>query len=449
MELSCINEPLPKIDKRFTLLVFLVTLGATFALWGFPVYFVGLVIAVLFVAGVYNLPELGIAVLVNGLYLVGFFWRGFEITYLVTPLAVVLCTIGLTHYVLNNGLRWRFGVLPGIVLLIGVMLFAGISYSPLPSEGLVKAARYLSMNLYIFFATTLFTDDLNKLKNLLKVIAFSGFIIAVISATYVGFTGIEQISRFTLPGQNPIWLSRGLGMSLIATLFLMELTKKRLGKLVFSVFIFLMSFLIYITASRGPLVAVSVALFFYFFIFQRKGIGFFKRLFFILLIFLCLRLSMAIAPGQIWNRMLNVFSGFDLSTFYRLRIFERAKELFFENPLKGVGTAGFGYFTDIASYPHNIFLEFASELGILGVSAFTVLIVCTAYLGIKLIGHRNASSLESSLNKAYFSIFVFTLINSQVSGAVYGNHYLWFAIAGLWALYCSEFKCLRIKGKHS
>lgn len=439
MELSYISEPLPKIDKKLSLLLFLVTLSATLALWEFPVYSVGLIIAILFLTGVYNLPELGVGILVNGLYLVGFFWRGFQITYLVTPLAVVLCTVGLIHYVLNNGLRWRFGVLPGIVLLIGLMLFVGILYSPLPLAGLEKAGRYLSMNLFLFFATTLFINNLNKLKNVLKVVAFSGFAIAIISATCVGFAGVGTISRFTLPGQNPIWLSRGLGMSLIATLFLMELTKKKFEKLVFVAFTFLMLFLIYITASRGPFIALSVALFFYFFILQRRKFNFFKKLSFILLIFFSLKLFIAIAPGQIWNRMLNLFSGFDLTTFYRLRAFETAKNLFFDNPLMGVGTGGFGHFNMLA-YPHNIFFELASEFGILGVSAFLILVAYGAYLGIKLLRNQNASVLELNLSKTFFVMFIFSLINAQLSGAICDNYELWFAMAGIWTLYSTRQK---------
>lgn len=444
MELSYINEPLPKIDRRLFLLVLLVTLAATFALYEFPVYFAGLIAVILFLAGVYNLPELGIAVLVNGLFLVGFFWRGLQITYLVTPLAVVVCTVGLTHYVLNHGLKWRFGVLPGIVLLIGVMLFVGILYSPLPSQGLVKAGKYLSMNLYIFFAAMLFINDLDKLKNLIKAIALVGMVVATVSIVYIACAGVGSITRFALPAQNPIWFARGMGMSLLATLFLLELTNKKLERFVYIFFISIMLFLLYTAGSRGPALALIASLFFYFFLLQRKRFNFLKKLFFFLLIFISVKLSVVIAPEHIWNRMLNLFSRFDLTTFYRLRAFETAKDLFFDNPLKGVGTAGFGYF-NMLSYPHNIVLELASELGIWGGLAFISLVFYAGYLGIKLLKNKKASFLELNLNKTFFAIFIFTLINSQVSGAVYGNYQLWFAIAGIWTLYCSQLKSLKAR----
>ncbi|MCK4403468.1 MAG: O-antigen ligase family protein [candidate division Zixibacteria bacterium] len=442
MELSYINEPLPKIDRRLFLLVLLVTLGATFALYEFPVYFAGLIAVILFLAGVYNLPELGIAVLVNGLFLVGFFWRGLQITYLVTPLAVVVCTVGLTHYVLNHGLKWRFGVLPGIVLLIGVMLFVGILYSPLPLQGLVKAGKYLSMNLYIFFAAMLFINDLDKLKNLIKAIALVGMVVATVSIVYIACAGVGSITRFALPAQNPIWFARGMGMSLLATLFLLELTNKKLERFVYIFFISIMLFLLYTAGSRGPALALIASLFFYFFLLQRKRFNFLKKLFFFLLIFISVKLSVVIAPEHIWNRMLKLFSGFDPTTFYRLRFFEKAKNLFFENPLTGVGTAGFTHFTGL-NYPHNIFLEFASELGIFGLLAFFILVFYAAYLGIKLLRGPNASALELSLSKIYLVLFLFSLINSQFSGAVWGNYELWFSVAGIWTLHSTRQKYLK------
>ncbi|MFX1539026.1 MAG: O-antigen ligase family protein, partial [Promethearchaeota archaeon] len=293
--------------------------------------------------------------------------------------------------------------------------------------------KYLSLNLFIFFATTLFIDDLNKLRNLLKIIAYMGFGTVIVSIIYIGHSGIGEVSRFSLLGQNPIWFSRELGMSLLATLTLMELTQKKFKKLVFAAFIILMLFFIYITASRGPILGLLIALFFYFFILQGKRLKFFKKTSFALLIILSLALAVAAAPEQIWNRMINPFSGFDPSALSRLRYLEIAKNLFFENPLYGVGTGGFSYFTGL-NYPHNIFLEAACELGIGGLLTLIVLIVYTAYLGGRLLRAENNPTLMLSLSKFYFIIFVFSLVNAQFSGSFYGNYELWFSAAGIWAL---------------
>ena len=444
MELCYLNQPLPKTDRRLFLLVFLATLGVTFAVWEFPVYLVGTAIAVLFVAGVYHLPEFGIGVLVNGLGLAGYLARNVEASGFVIPIVIVLYLPALTHYVLNHRLKWKFGMVPGLVLFIGLMLFIGILYSPLPAQGLTKAGKYLATNLFIFFAIMLFIDDIKRLKNLLKIIAVLGFVATAISIGYIAYAGVGNINRFALPAQNPIWFARGLGISLLATLFLFALAKKRFEKFIYVSFISIMLFLIYITASRGPILALLASLSFYFLLLPTKGFSFFKKLFFILVIFLSLRFSVAIAPEHMWNRVLGLFSGFDLTTLHRLRAFEMAKDLFFDNPLKGVGTAGFGQFSAL-SHPHNTVLELASELGIWGGLAFVSLVFCTAYFGIKLLRNKKVSFLELNLNKAFFAIFILVLINSQISGAVYGNYELWFAIGGIWTLYCSQSKHLRAR----
>jgi O-antigen ligase len=357
---------------------------------------------------------------------------------------VVLCTIGLSHYVWNNGLRWRFGVLPGLVLLIGLMLFMGSLYSPLPATGLERAGRYLSMNVYIFFATMLFANDLDRLANLMKVIALLGMVTAAVSIVYLAWAGTEGIFRFALPLQNPIWFARGMGISLFATMFMVKQTRSKAERFLYLFFIPPMLFLLYIAASRGPLLAFLIALIFYFFVLQRKRFSLFKKVTVVLLAYILLRLSIAIAPQHIWSRMANLFSGFDITALARLRAFEIAESLFLENPIIGVGTGGFGHFSGL-KYPHNIFLEFASELGILGLLAFIVFIIYAAYLGTKLIRNKISSTLKLNLSKTYFTLFVFTLVNSQFSGEVHGNYELWFATAGIWTLYSTRYSVPQIR----
>ncbi|MGB2989879.1 MAG: hypothetical protein WBC98_07970, partial [Candidatus Zixiibacteriota bacterium] len=189
MELSYINQTLPK-DRRAFLLVLLVTLCATFALWEFPVQFLGLIVTFLFLAGVYNLPELGIAVLINGLGLIGYFGQNLKTSGYVIPVVVILYSPALIHYALNHKLKWKFGLLPGLVLFIGAMLFTGILYSPVPWQGFVKAGKYLAINAFIFFAVMFFIDDTNRLKSTLRIIALFGFVWVSLSFLYLAHAGV-------------------------------------------------------------------------------------------------------------------------------------------------------------------------------------------------------------------------------------------------------------------
>jgi O-antigen ligase len=198
-----------------------------------------------------------------------------------------------------------------------------------------------------------------------------------------------------------------------------------------------MLFLLYTAGSRGPLLALLITLLFYFFFLQEKRRGFLRKMLSVMLIFGFLGLSVAVAPQRIWNRMLNLVSGFDLTTFLRIRAFETAKDLFVENLVKGVGTGGFGHY-NLLGYPHNIFLEFASELGMIGLSAFLCFVTYAVYLGIKLVRSKASSAMELKLSKIYLALFVFSLVNAQFSGAAWSNYELWFSVAGIWVLYASR-----------
>lgn len=444
MELSYRNEPLPEIDRWAFLLVLLITLATTFAFWEFTLYSVGLAAAILFVAGAYRMPALGVAILVNGLNLIGYLTHNVETSLLMIPTIVVLYTPALIHYVLNHRLRWKSGLIPGLVILIGVVMLIGSLYSPLPSQGLAKTGKYLATNLFVFLATTLFIDDLNRVKEILKIVAFLGFATATISIVYLAHTGMGDVSRFALPSQNPIWFAREQGIALLATLFLIEISRKTAVRLIYLSFALAMLFLIYMAGSRGPFLALLVSLLLYFFLLRRTNLGRVKKSAFVLLTLLLLRFLVAVGPADIYTRLTQLFSRFDLTTFYRLRAYETAKNLFLENPLKGVGTAGFARF-DPLGYPHNIFLELASEVGLWGVASFAGLVLLAGYFVIRLLRNRESTLLESSLSRTLFTIFAFALINAQVSGSINANQQLWFAIAGIWTLRCSQVN--RLRGK--
>jgi len=71
------------------------------------------------------------------------------------------------------------------------------------------------------------------------------------------------------------------------------------------------------------------------------------------------------------------------------------------------------------------------------------MILYATYLGIKLLRNQKASALELNLSKTFFALFIFSFINSQFSGAIYGNYELWFSVAGIWTLHVTTQKFLK------
>jgi O-antigen ligase len=119
----------------------------------------------------------------------------------------------------------------------------------------------------------------------------------------------------------------------------------------------------------------------------------------------------------------------------RLMRFEKAIEslLSFPQIITGLGIGGFSVysasFDDIrGDYPHNIFLEVGSELGIFGLIAIIYLIFSSFF---KIICQIKKGQLN---NKIFYytllSLFIFMLINSSISGDINDNRLL-FAIIGL------------------
>lgn len=97
--------------------------------------------------------------------------------------------------------------------------------------------------------------------------------------------------------------------------------------------------------------------------------------------------------------------------------------MFQDNPVlgKGIGSFSINYRgEDIRDYPHNIILETASELGIVGLSVLFLLL---------LYGILNAYKNDNLLCYSVFLCFVFMFLNANVSGDFNDNRLLFTFLA--------------------
>jgi O-antigen ligase len=129
--------------------------------------------------------------------------------------------------------------------------------------------------------------------------------------------------------------------------------------------------------------------------------------------------------------LLNPFNITDISALHRIEAWAKSIQLIRSNPLVGIGTGSFksigqNLFPWIESgwqYPHNILLELFVENGVLGISLFLtfLFVIIKRYLKIreKVIG-ENRTILDT-----FFCLFLFTLINSMISGDLTMNANLW------------------------
>lgn len=119
-------------------------------------------------------------------------------------------------------------------------------------------------------------------------------------------------------------------------------------------------------------------------------------------------------------------------------IYKQAVDIIKQHPVRGIGSGGFFLYSPILErkderYPHNIFLELASELGI-GAALIMVALVLATFLGV----YRRAWLEDADPGKGLVyiagALFVFNLLAVQFSGDINDNRTFWSAIGVAWLL---------------
>ena len=116
------------------------------------------------------------------------------------------------------------------------------------------------------------------------------------------------------------------------------------------------------------------------------------------------------------------------SAMARIEYYDRAVDYWTQSPIIGHGIGAWPILInvdDIRAYPHNIVLEMAVELGIIGLLLFSIIIVYTILL-LKVEKNHSLNSIRVIL----LMLLVFTGSNSMVSGDILDNRIL-FVIMGL------------------
>jgi O-antigen ligase len=113
-------------------------------------------------------------------------------------------------------------------------------------------------------------------------------------------------------------------------------------------------------------------------------------------------------------------------------LYEHGASLAASNPISGVGAGGFAYASMVYEenqYPHNIFIEFASEEGILAAGLFGMLVI--AAWRARLHASVGVAAPETLFSGALILLF---LSEAMVSFDINGNRGLWFALGLAFAL---------------
>jgi O-antigen ligase len=101
-------------------------------------------------------------------------------------------------------------------------------------------------------------------------------------------------------------------------------------------------------------------------------------------------------------------------------------------PLLGVGTGGWPvavYGLDMRTYPHNFFVEIASEHGV--VVTGLLIAVFVGMVARWVPAYRRAQDDDRALLALTLVLFVYLLVNVQISGDLIDNRLIWILLGAM------------------
>lgn len=222
--------------------------------------------------------------------------------------------------------------------------------------------QYAAWLLYVTVPTILILLQKLELEPVFRTIVFVGMFASLL--TFVGDFGEHVLPiRTDWVTSSPIWIARAIAIALVsATVFLKSNSSRILA-------LCLMGTALAMLNELGPLLGAAAGILAIFLSNRRKGHP---------TVSFC-RLSATIFAGGIgllltWQRIVAALAG-DHSVQVRLSLYKLAWRQFTSHPLLGTGVGSFtvDLSHELLVYPHNVFLEALSEMGLVGFVAYATL----------------------------------------------------------------------------
>ena len=365
----------------------------------------------------------------------------------VTVIATIIIWLGLIKMLLEG--NWTLPneqkTIVYLFLIFGLLL--GISYlhTPSPEYGLRKILRFNTFAVTMFITPLLIIKTPNDSRRLLSYFYFLlVIIVGIMLFQFVYFLRwgdfaivLAYWNRISIPGANPIQVSRYLAIGAAMMIALM-IRNKPSNSIHYFIILSVILLSIILSGSRGPLVSIIIGSILYAFLFERKrssriiGYGMIGvSTITILLLFLPESLTQRffdISQGSVIITQQGVKRVSTIAT--RFEFWSMSVQAWFSsvtNFFVGLGAGGFSslfIWRDWRWYPHNLFFEIIAELGLVG------LIIGAAFIkkSYQLInkGIQRGSFTDHSALWVAGTIVMF--IAAQFSGDFNDNRILWMFI---------------------
>jgi len=265
--------------------------------------------------------------------------------------------------------------LPVLLIFIGVTIAVWFSSDLEVSAGIWKGWFVVPLLFFIVVINHIKTKE--QVENIIVSLTLSGALVGLVALYYWLNNDLTYDGRLSAFYLSPNYLAMYLSPILILSLYLYSIFKQRVYKITLLIIYFLFALVIYLTYSYGAWLGLLAAL--AFILFQRKN----KKILLIFFLFVVL-ISIIQIPSD-------KFQGFlDLSypsLESRLVIWQSSWEILKDNFLIGIGPGMFQKYylayQDIfkpypewaVPQPHNVFLAFWLQTGLLGLIGFIWLLL--------------------------------------------------------------------------
>jgi O-antigen ligase len=332
----------------------------------------------------------------------------------------------------KHSARMPGSTLPALGLLLIMIL--GLLYTRAPVYGIAKVAYFTLFWVGVPIALFGVFASVREVGGLLSGAALGGLLYGVLLLVKAGspfslLSSADAYFRFALGSQNPIYLGRVMGLSVVVLLWVVVEPRFGWRRLVAAAATPWLVGYLAATASKGPVFGflASVVVFA---VMARGRVGITAL---VLIAVLLTVLVIAPLPFQDETRLENLrlvrttalsFEERGASWSAAVGGVERGG-LF--GILLGAGTGSYAHLArgdDVRHYPHNVFLEILYENGIAGALLLLLLIAFPFASLTRAWPSARSSPPGRRLLAVACSLYVFALVNAQVTGDLISNEWI-------------------------
>ncbi|TAL56963.1 MAG: hypothetical protein EPN85_14610 [Bacteroidetes bacterium] len=360
-------------------------------------------------------------------------------------------------------LNQKFTLIPKHLILsylgFAILVTTGIFYSSNPHYGQEKTIEFLTSTTLACFAPFFLFRNLNVFERFLKTfivlsILLSIFIFASSPYSFRFYNSNNSYPQFqTTIGNNYLALQYIVGISLLTMIYYFLFKQKIQKKIIFLAVLLcgLFAAALLYSPGKNPILSlfltVVIMTFLSLKIEYQKILMKRKTLTYAVLIFLFGALLLSTIGWMFVLRLQALLQPGYYGQVERVENTKNAIDVFLNHPFFG---AGIGSFSDYAAilngiermrYPHNIFLELASEMGFAGLLLF-ILILGFAFKQLFYLTKKYRPTQYYPLPNAVLSFLIFTFLTSLTGGNI--NNPLLFVWIGIaYILEPIIIKCMR------